>query len=189
MTASNTCHPAPVVCLQTSWMRDLAKAWYSVLVWVPHQVRDDRKVILGLVGAILLSACQADTPATEAPQSASSTELVTLKGYRSDDMGFMGVSADMPYDEAVASVTRFLNPEEPVEGNFKFSVVTEETGNDEPIVTVLTADGMMDDSVKAMQVKLVSGTGRESGKLKQYGARIKCWRGGNSNMWSTKECS
>lgn len=144
--------------------------------------------VSGLISLAILSACQADTPATEAPQAASTTELVTLKGYRSNDMGFMGVSADMPYDEAVASVTRFLNPEEPVEGNFKFSVVTEETSENDGVITVLTVDGMLDDSVKAMQVKLVSGTGRESGKLKQYGARIKCWRGENSDMWRTKEC-
>lgn len=173
--------------------------------------RDNRRVLPGLIGAaclsVFLAACSADTssesvsgsPAVptppgqvDAPKAPATDQAVLskqLKGFRSDELDFIGLTEGMNYDMAVANVRGFLKPDEPVEGNFSFTQKTEETGDKEPIITLLTAEGLMDDSLKAMQVKLISGTGDASDTLAAYGARIKCWRGSNQDKWGTQPCS
>ena len=118
---------------------------------------------------------------------------IDFGAYSKDLAKFTGLKVGMPMAEAELIVLNKMAPEKGAEGRAVFEM-DKFQGYVGGQAFVATIDGLADDSVKAQQLYAIGkkdtdnkGEG-ETYSLIDYGMRVKCWRGDNTENWQSKPC-
>lgn len=107
-----------------------------------------------------------------------------MNGFNTEILTYTGVEIGMPFEKAVGLATQHLKPLETAsEGMFKFSEQKFISSNSDQLIVLLTGENMADDSVRSMQLKLISDENDDHPTVRQFGWRLKCWRGEPPNEW------
>ena len=166
------------------------------------------KPVALLLSAALLAACNPEIAGTETPSMASSglenagpadtappplpdtravqrLEDVDFNAYSQDLARFVGFERGEARIDAIDKVRLYFAPQD------SEIVQTSTKAFDRPdgSVMIFSVSGLKDDSVKAQEIFLIlSGPKEGQQTLAEYGMRIKCWRGENTENWQADLC-
>lgn len=145
-----------------------------------------------LFGGFVLGACgvpQAPEPPATSGDVASpavTAEPRDMSDYNMDLARFVRLERGEAMEISIDKIKAFLKPEG--EGNVTVSWETNDPDNGRRSFTGM-ADRMADDSVKAVEILAqFTADENENYTLKEYGARLKCWRGENADVWTIIPC-
>ena len=144
------------------------------------------RTLLPLMMAGVLTACsQASAPETPASET-DEYFVVNLEDYDRELAGNIGLTVGQDGFEAEDVLRLFVTTAGTSEGsNYDIS----STVQDGEKYLFGRAFGLADDSVKAMEFLAVIAVNADGTRtLKDYGARMQCWRGANPEEWTTNLC-
>ena len=146
-----------------------------------------RTVFAGMSALFLVACSQAGAPSDDTmKEPIEQGFMVNLDDYDQDLAGNIGLTVGQDGFEAEDVLRLFVS-----------TAGTEEGGNYDISSTVQDGEkylfgraiGLADDSVKAMEFLAVISMNTDGTRtLKDYGARMQCWRGANPEEWTTELC-
>jgi len=153
-------------------------------------------IVLGLCVGFYISLSDRDDNDGKTVEHANTNVSTTSKSLTLEDIDFTSYSEDLAKsigleagEDRWASIDKMRLYFAPEDGTTILNTKTSKFDRPDGSVLIYTVSGLKDDSIKAQELFMIFAGDKDAETLGAFGLKQKCYRGENTNEWTTEHCS